>query len=225
MNPVLAQLLNTGEATAPNGAQVRLHSQLPELEGLLLQSWLERYRPVRLLEIGLAYGISSLFICDAIQQWPVECYHIIDAFQSGQWQQIGVNNLHAAGFARLVTMYEELSELCLPRFLEQGHRYDFAFVDGWHTFDHVLTEFFYISRMLDVGGVVVFDDVHLPSIHAVLAHVDSYDCYERLALPADFPPSMKMKVRKVAGLPPVRIAGFVKITPDERDWDWHRDFV
>ena len=134
------------------------------------------------------------------------------------------HNLKAAGFAHLVTVYQELSELCLPRFLKHGHRYDFAFVDGWHTFDHVLTEFFYISRMLDVGGVVVFDDAHLPSIQKVLAHVDSYDCYERLAVPEEFPTSMSMKVREVAGLPPVRIAGFVKTTRDERAWDWYRDF-
>jgi predicted O-methyltransferase YrrM len=224
MNPVLANLLKTGEVTAPNGEQVRLHSQLPELEGRLLQCWLEQHRPSRLLEIGLAYGISTLFICDAIRRWPVEGYHVIDAFQSEQWQQIGIHNLKAAGFAHLVTVYQELSELCLPRFLEHGHRYDFAFVDGWHTFDHVLTEFFYISRMLDVGGVVVFDDAHLPSIQKVLAHVDSYDCYERLAVPEEFPTSMSMKVREVAGLPPVRIAGFVKTTRDERAWDWYRDF-
>lgn len=35
---------------------------------------------------------------------------------------------------------------------------------------------------------------------------------------------MSMKVRAVAGLPPVRIAGFVKTTRDERTWDWYRDF-
>jgi len=44
----------------------------------------------------------------------------------------------------------------------QGERIDFAFIDGAHTFDHVLVDFFYIDRMLNVGGIVAFDDVGFP---------------------------------------------------------------
>ena len=36
----------------------------------------------------------------------------------------------------------------------------FAFIDGWHTFDYTFIDFFYIDRILDVGGVVVFDDTN-----------------------------------------------------------------
>ncbi len=224
MNPVLSNILQTGKVASADGQKIPLHSQLPEREGLLLQSWLEQYRPSRLLEVGLAYGISSLYICDIVSQWPLRYYHIIDAFQSTEWQGIGRKNLADAGFSHLLTLHEQLSEICLPRFLEQGHRYDFAFVDGWHTFDHVLLEFFYISRMLDVGGIIIFDDVHLPSLQKLLAYIDGYDCYERLSLPDEFGKSVPMKVRRMMGLPPARITGFVKTTEDERSWDWYREF-
>jgi len=177
-----------------------------------------------LLEIGLAYGVSSLFICDAVRRWKVDFYHVIDAFQSRDWKDIGRNNLAEAGYGDLVTVVEQLSELCLPQFLAQGHRYDFAFVDGMHTFDHVLIDFFYINRMLDVGGVVVFDDVDMPSVAKVLSYIDGFDCYQRLDLPDGFPKSTPMKVRLVMGLTPTRIAGFVKIAEDVRGWDWYRDF-
>jgi hypothetical protein len=48
---------------------------------------------------------------------------------------------------------------------------DFAFVDGWHTFDHVLVDFFYIDRLLRVGGIVVFDDASMPAIHRICRYI------------------------------------------------------
>jgi len=159
-----------------------------------------------------------------VRRWPVDFYHIIDSDQSRAWEGIGRDNLTEAGFGHLVTVFEQLSELCLPEFLAQGHRYDFAFIDGMHTFDHVLIDFFYVNRMLDVGGVVIFDDVEMPSIAKVLSYIDGFDCYRRLDLPDGFPKSTKMKVRQVMGLTPTRVAGFVKIAEDNRRWDWYRDF-
>lgn len=224
MNPVLKNILLTGKVATAGGQEMLLHSQLPEREGLLLQHWLEQYRPSRLLEVGLGYGISSMYISDLVSEWPVEYYHIIDAFQARDWQGIGVKNLQDAGYWSSVVLHEELSELCLPRLLAEDLRYDFAFVDGWHTFDHVMLEFFYINRMLEVGGVIVFDDIHLPSLQKVLKCIDTYDCYERLALPEQFFNSVPIKVRRMMGLPAVRIEGFLKIGEDLRDWDWFSDF-
>ena len=39
--------------------------------------------------------------------------------------------------------------------------------DGMHTFDYVFIDFFYIDKMLNVGGVAVFDDTHFPSTRKV----------------------------------------------------------
>jgi len=62
----------------------------------------------------------------------------------------------------------------LPRLAVAGTRIQFAFIDGWHTFDHTLVDFFFVDRMLDVGGIVVIDDVGYPSIrrlcHFVLSN-------------------------------------------------------
>jgi hypothetical protein len=33
-----------------------------------------------------------------------------------------------------------------------------------HTFDYALVDFFYIDKMLNIGGVVIFDDLSYPSI-------------------------------------------------------------
>lgn len=224
MNRLLTDMLQSQEVTTDDGETLPLHSHLPELEGRVLQSWLRQYQPQRLLEIGMAYGGSSLFICETTSRWQISHYHIIDAFQSTQWQGIGLKNLQRAGYGEQFVFHEELSELCLPQLLQQGLRFDFAFVDGWHTFDHVLIEFFYINRMLDIGGVIVFDDLHLPSLQKVLAYIDGYACYERLELPAQMVNSVPIKVRKMMNLPLSRIGGFVKRSEDEREWSWFQDF-
>jgi hypothetical protein len=62
--------------------------------------------------------------------------------------------------------------------------------------------------------------VHLPSIQKALAYIDHYGCYQRLSIPAELYNSVPMKVRRMMGLPPLRIAGFAKTADDNRDWDW-----
>lgn len=224
MNPILAEMLQSRRVTTTEGEMARLHSRLPALEGGILQSWLRAYQPRRLLEIGMAYGSSSLWICETTSSWSTGYYHIIDAFQATEWQNIGLANLERAGYGGRFILHQELSELCLPRLLQQGLRFDFAFVDGWHTFDHVLLEFFYINRMLTVGGLVIFDDLHLPSLQKVLAYIERYPCYERLALPAEIAHSAPIKVRRMMDLPLSRIGGFVKRSEDNRAWSWFQDF-
>jgi hypothetical protein len=49
--------------------------------------------------------------------------------------------------------------------------YDFAFVDGRHHFDYVLVDFFYIDKLLRVGGYAVFDDLWLPQVRKVVSFV------------------------------------------------------
>ena len=53
----------------------------------------------------------------------------------------------------------------------------FAYVDGWHTFDYALLDFFYIDKMLAPGGVVAFNDCALPSVRRVMRFVTAHRRY------------------------------------------------
>ncbi len=209
---------------SPAGERLPLHSELPAEEGRVLQHWFRESSASRVLEIGCAYGISSLYLCEVMAERDVGCYHVIDAFQSSEWRNVGLGHLQRARPEGGFEFHEELSELCLPRLLAQGEHYDFAFVDGWHTFDQVMLEFYYINRMLAPGGIVVFDDVHLPALQKVLAYLSAYPCYETLAPPAAVTNSMKAHVRRLAGVPAIRLQALQKIASDSRDWDWYVDF-
>jgi hypothetical protein len=58
--------------------------------------------------------------------------------------------------------------------LTRGDHFDLVFIDGCHTFDNVLVDFFYAHRLLNVGGVVVFDDVSLNAVKHVVRYVFNY---------------------------------------------------
>jgi len=56
----------------------------------------------------------------------------------------------------------------LPQLLKNKTELDFAYIDGWHTFDYTPVDFFYIDKMLKVRGIVAFNDVSWRSVHKVI---------------------------------------------------------
>jgi predicted O-methyltransferase YrrM len=192
MNAVLADILTSQRVSDGVSSFPLRHPDFPDLpvavdpaEGAWLQQIVEDIRPIQSLEIGCAYGVSSLYICDALNSAHVLAeppggaprHIVVDPFQSTQWRGIGIRNIRDAGFASIVDFREERSEIVLPRLLDEGVTLDFAFVDGWHTFDQVLMEFYYINRLLRVGGVVAFDDANRRSINRVVRHALTYPAY------------------------------------------------
>ena len=224
MNDLLREIFETKKVISADGQALPLHSHIPPFEGEVLQTWIAERQPRRLLEIGFAYGISALFVCEAIESFEPVSHDIIDPSERTDWQSVGTLNLERAGYAGRYTWHEQPSEICLPHMLAQGKQIDFALIDGFHTFDHTLVDFFYVNRMLAVGGIVIIDDIELPAIRKVAAFVNTYECYEPLALPESLLNSVIARARSMLNLPPSRLVGFTKVAMDKRGWDWYRDF-
>ena len=128
MGPVLQEILKTGFA---DGISVPLRSQITIGEGDFLQSIIKEIQPHVCLEVGLAFGISALYIREVLD--PRCRYIAIDPFQHHDWHGIGLSNLRRAGYE--VEFYEEASQATLPRLWANGLTIDFALIDGMHTFD------------------------------------------------------------------------------------------
>jgi predicted O-methyltransferase YrrM len=184
MHPILERIYATKTVTDGTATYSALNprSQKPTYmdaaEGALLQRMIAAVRPTTSLEIGMAYGVSTLFICEALAQLPHPATHIVmDPLQRQMWRNIGLHNVRAAGYGDLVHFLEEPSEYCLPRLLQQGTQVQVALIDGVHTFDQCVLEFYYIDRMLPVGGVVIFDDVTWRAIRRAVRYVLSHGTY------------------------------------------------
>ena len=122
-------------------------------------------------EVGLALGTSALFICEAVL--PRRGRHLaIDPFQRESWKGAGLRTLRDAGVEELVEVVEEESQLALPRLVAEGRRFDFAFIDGDHRFEGVFVDLYFMTRLVEPGGLVVVDDMWMPSVRTAVAYVE-----------------------------------------------------
>jgi len=151
MNSVLSEILETGNTkTASGTSTIKVHSSIDSSEGQFLQNLVRHLDPTVSLEVGLAYGISALFICDALNVRNGTQHIVIDPNQHGgpwgdSWDGIGIANLRRAGYADIVRLIEVPSYRALAELEGSGQRIDFAFIDGWHTFDFCLVDFFSLT--------------------------------------------------------------------------------
>jgi predicted O-methyltransferase YrrM len=225
---------------------VPLHSHVSTSDGAFLQRLIGDIDAASTLEVGMAYGLSTLFICGALLPKGARAHHIaIDPFQTQDWQGIGLANVRRANCAHLVEFHEERSEFVLPRLAAEGRQLDFAFIDGWHNFEQALVEFYYLDRMLRVGGIVAFDDSDWPSINKVLRYLVRLPGYRVHPAPAaGGPPTALGKLRSVLSntgigqrvLHPTfrqrnwdlgltgRCVALKKVAVDERPMTWFADF-
>jgi len=226
MNLTLKEILETRQVS--DGRQtLPLTSFMDEKEGHLLARVVASVRPTTSLEIGFAYGVSTLFVCEALARIGKPARHIvIDPFQFSEWKGIGLRNIRSAGYEAYLELREQRSEIALPHLLGENTVLDMAVIDGWHTFDHALVDFFYVNKMLRIGGVIVFDDSSMPSVGKLIDHALTYGCYRIFGVPS----GASLWVRRLAHLAafkrskwPSAIA-LQKIAADARPWDWHKDF-
>ncbi len=165
---VLERLVRDGEVVARSDASV--HRIFPvatsPTEAEALRGRVIAERAARTIEIGLGYGISSLFICEGLlTNGDEKARHVVvDPYQSTRFKDCGLQLLEEAGVAELVEHHAEESQLALPRFVTEGRGFELAFVDGSHLFDRVFLDLVYLERLVRRGGVIFVDDYQAPSI-------------------------------------------------------------
>jgi predicted O-methyltransferase YrrM len=156
------------------------------------------------LEIGLAYGFSTIWIMDALASGGS---HIaLDPFQSSYWHGVGATQARKLSSKRF-ELLEEYSIHAISDFIRAGKTFDFIFIDGAHRFDDVLVDFYLADQALEVGGLMVLDDTWMASIRTVLAFVLANRAYEI--------------VPQRSG----RMAALKKLKADDRDWRHFRPFA
>jgi predicted O-methyltransferase YrrM len=178
MHPLLEQIFTTGISEMADGSPATLSSSISREDCAAVERVIARYGASSAVEVGMAFGISTLAIADALSRNGSARMVSIDPHQSVGWNGAGMHLLRRAGLGEVVELIEEPSQLALPGLAARGQRFDFAFIDGWHTFDHTLIDFFYCDWMLEPGGVVMLDDVSFPAIDRVVRFILANRDYE-----------------------------------------------
>jgi predicted O-methyltransferase YrrM len=177
--PIIDDILDSGIVKDKNGNNIPLRGNIDREEGMFLYDLIAGNKSIsQTLEIGFAFGISSLFICSALRLKESPFHIIIDPHQEKAYDDIGNLNLQRAGVT-FYRLFKERSEFVLPRLLNQAPgSMDLVFIDGLHSFDQVALDFYYANRLLKVGGLIVFDDCSFFSISKVISYVLNFPAYE-----------------------------------------------
>jgi predicted O-methyltransferase YrrM len=232
---VVKELFDTRTARGPTGEAVPVHSNIPQAYAEALYRTVLAHRPSVVLEVGMAFGVSSLAILAALHETGGGGQLIsIDPNQATQWQRCGVGAVERAGFRGRHRLIEEFDYVALPRLLASGQRIDLAYIDGWHTFDYALLDFWYVDRLLNVGGLVGFNDCGFRAVDKVIKFVQSHRKYEEMdvGLPADRVDHTRLRglLRRLTRRPPQvsyrmrQDRYFRKVANWEPDWDFFAEF-
>ena len=252
MNQDVVDIISSQSYKKENGETISFTSAIDIDEAEFISSLIKKYRPQKTIEIGFAEGASSLAILDSLT--PLGGQHtIIDPFQSTQWKNAGLNLLKKFGYSNF-RLIEKKSEFALPELLEKNEKFDFAFIDGYHTFDHTLLDAFYLTRMLNKGGLLLIDDVQMPAINKCIRYLYNYPCLQYVGSSKSMErtsgrkafDTFKRSVQLASKLVPSKMrlelfdgsvlksdqqlgltttmVAFEKVGEDEREWNWWRPF-
>ena len=269
VNPVLEDIYRTGRCVDLAGKERKVTGAVPREDALILQEMVRFVKAKTTLETGVAFGLSTLAICEALLKdgaeagtVPVSARRVADASpaldardsprfrpkhygvdpeQNTDHGGAALASLKRAGLDSVFELLEGPSHLMLPKLLEQGVVLDLGFIDGWHTFDYTLLDFFYIDKMLRPGGVVLIHDRSWPSKQKVLRFIRTHRHYKELPVRSANPRLLKWLRRVIAakwhwlrGAPfgiflsaianRPEIAAFLKIESYEPDHRFFRNF-
>ena len=176
-------------AEGDNGLNHIFPDSLPPERGLVVSEVCRAIRPKATLEVGMAWGISTLLILEALTEsgGPAAPHVVMDPFQSQSYHNAALLALRKLGIDNLVEFHEERSELFLPRLVAERRRFDFAFIDGDHDYEAAFTDFRFVHMMLDPGGTILFDDSFSDGVYLVMKYAEMVLGYRRLDLPCPVP--------------------------------------
>ena len=144
-------------------------------EGDLLYLLLQEGGGRDCLEMGFHTGSTALYMAHATADRDGRVTSVcLDAKEDAARGQKLLQDNGVAPRHRLV---HQNSNRAVPELFLAGEEFDFVFMDGWKTFDHLSMELYFINQMLRTGGAIVFDDSYMPSVRAAIRMLTRYYGY------------------------------------------------
>jgi predicted O-methyltransferase YrrM len=177
-------------------------------EGLCLFELCVSLKPKCTIEIGMAYGYSTLYILAAMAKNPGGHHTAVDPFQRASWNGIGLAHARALTTESEFRFIEERSDRAAADLGRENAAFDMIFIDGNHRFDDVLADFYLYAPLCRMGGIMILDDMWMDSVRTVASFV-------------------RTNRRDFAEVPvsESNISVFRRTTEDARNWDHFQRFV
>lgn len=170
---------------------------IDEASQQILKDYINKYKCKKILEVGMADGMSSIAILEALSEATTVkgegTLTSIDPYQSTFWSNNGVKNIKHLNLEKNHTLIENFDYIALPDLLSKGEKYDLIFIDGSHIFDHVIHNNFYCDMLLKEGGILINDDMWMDAVKKAYNYIEkNYPHYEVIdTTPKRFTPILK----------------------------------
>jgi predicted O-methyltransferase YrrM len=160
----------------------------------------------RSLEVGFAYGFSTLWMLDALRKQPKALHVAIDPFEKSRYHGIGLKQVDKIRFEGNFRWLQNFSSHALSDLIRQGEKFDFIYIDGNHRFDDVIVDFYLCDQLAHPNALIVLDDMWMPSIRAAGSFIIENRSYT------------------VEQQPVANILALRKVRNDDRGWTHFRRF-
>ena len=129
-----------------------------DAQGRFLVGVINQYKPKIVVELGFRYGISALWIQSAAHR--PDSHIIIDPYHHIPNPPTRFTIDEYIKKQKGVTLVEHAtSQEYLAGLLNQKVKVDMVLVDASQWFDSVMTDMYFVSRILRIGGVVVIRNI------------------------------------------------------------------
>jgi hypothetical protein len=171
-SPVLADMIERGVTRGRSGKVLNTASLSTFNNLLILRRLHLATKASRTLEIGLSVGGSCLVFTQTHKDLgaiPEHQHVAIDPFQRSHWiDEAGLLAIEHENLTGYLNFREDYSCYVLPELIKAGAKFNIVYIDGSHLFEDVFTDFYYVARLLEDGGIMLFDDSANPHIRKVL---------------------------------------------------------
>lgn len=222
--PVLDEMIRTQRTVGQSGkvfeslGALSTVNNLAALRGLMLQ-----HKPARTLEVGLGFGGSALTIAATHRELghaPAKQHTLLDPFQSRDWDNAALAAIDRAGLSEYVDFRPQFSSIALAGLAGADAAFGLIYVDGSHVFEDVFIDAYFGFRMLERGGVILFDDCAIDHVAKVLGFVTANwsGWTEEIDL-SPFRSDAGLRYRAARTLGRIQLRAFTRTGDDTRPWD------
>lgn len=136
-----------------------VNSNISLSEGIELFKIIKKYNPKKLVEIGFAVGISTLFMLCALENDAI--LYSVDPYQKIQWNKFGLINVNNLLDEQKLPkkMHKFIEDYSINFFKKEDRSYDLVFIDGDHSYEGTMIDLYGADKVLKKNGLMIIDDV------------------------------------------------------------------
>lgn len=178
---IIDEIFIEGKVQHPDGNFLKVGANISVKNSYALRQLIQQRQPKLVVEIGMAYGVSTLSILSELDKNDNGRLISIDPYIG--WptgRLVALHRIQRAGVAHRHSHMHMCSYEALPKLLTDNMRPDLIYIDGNHNFDYVFTDFFFSDKLLGVGGIIAFNDAGWRSVYKVIRFLKKYRKYSEL---------------------------------------------